>query len=260
MEFALVIPCYNFATGLARTFERVAEWRRLKAPNCRVFFVNDGSTDDTGQLLSDFATRNSVWCEAINLPKNQGKGAAVRAGFLAAQKRFSRIVFTDCDIHYGLDMIVDRVLPGLEENDVVIADRSWVDESRAQTFTRRLTSGLFSRAVGTLTGVLFHDTQAGMKGYRTESCAPLFEMQRINSFSFDVEILSIAVYYRLRVLQLPVAFAESYEFPETSTIRIVRTSFKMLGDLIRINLNWKRGCYTSSKLAERIDHQIYRIN
>lgn len=260
MEFALVIPCYNFASGLGRSFERIAEWRRVKAPGCRVYFVNDGSTDDTSKLLSDFAKSNADWCEAIDLPKNQGKGAAVRTGFLAAQKRCSKVVFTDCDIHYGLDLIIDRILPGLEDNDVVITDRSWVDESRAQTFVRHMASGLFSRAVGTLTGVLFHDTQAGLKGYRADSCLPLFELQQINSFSFDVEILSIAVYYRLRILQLPIMFSESYKFPESSTIRLVRTSLKMFGDLVRINLNWKRGRYASSALASRIDRQIYRIN
>lgn len=259
VDFALIIPCYNFADGLVRTFDSLSAWRRGQALGCRVYFVNDGSTDDTLEKLKEFAARNPDWCEIVNLPINRGKGAAVRAGFIAARSHHSRVVFTDCDIHYGLDVVIDRILPGLETNDVVIVDRSWVDQSRAQTFLRRLSSALFSKVAGTLTGVLFRDTQAGLKGYRTEACAPIFELQRINSFSFDVEVLSIATYYRLRVHQVPIAFAPGYEFPKTSTIRFMQTSFSMLCDLLRINLNWKCGLYESKALSARIDGQIYQI-
>lgn len=259
MNFALVIPCYNYSSGIERTFARISEWRAIKAPLCHVYFVNDGSTDDTLFKLRAFAEANNQWCHVVNLEKNQGKGAAVKAGFMAASKQHAKIVFTDCDIHYGLDVICDRVLPGLEHNDVVTVDRSWVDEARGQRFVRRISSALFNKAAGTLTGVMLHDTQAGLKGYCAETCLPVFDLLRIKSFSFDVEVLSIALFYRLRVLQVPITFDRNYDFPQTSTIRIVRTSLKMLRDLLRINFNWKTGRYRSAVLAGNIDKQIYKI-
>lgn len=260
MVFSLVIPCYNFAASLPRTLESVSTWRRSVSVPFDVYFVDDGSADGSGSVLARFAAENS-WCKVIRLETNRGKGVAIRAGVEAAGHHSEYVVFTDCDLHYGLTIITDRVLPELEDGaDVVIVDRTWAAHPRQTRIGRRLASGLFRRLVGVLTGLTYCDTQAGLKGFRTASCMPVFAMLRIPAFAFDVELLSIAYHYRLQVRQIPVRFSNNHQPPEHSSVNLFKNSVVMVIDLFRINLNWKRGLYRSNPLSAMICKKTYVVD
>ena len=60
--------------------------------------------------------------------------------------------------------------------------------------------------------------------------------------------------------QLPVRFKHDYEFPHTSSVKLARASFTMLLDLVRINVNWKRGRYRSDELSRRVESTVYAID
>ena len=146
MNFALIIPTFNFKTGIAKTFSRIVEWRRANALSCEVFFIDDGSTDGTFELLQSLTAAHASWCTLLSHPNNQGKGAAVRTGFEAAKHKHDYVILMDCDLHYGLNIVTDRLLLEIVNNDIVILDRSWTKEAH-EMFLRRLASGIFSRMV-----------------------------------------------------------------------------------------------------------------
>lgn len=259
MKNALLIPCYNYANNLAQTLQKIKFWNEALHEHFQVCVIDDGSTDNTAAILEEFLATNYTWFQFLRLPHNLGKGAAIQKGMQLFIKKSDHIFFTDCDLHYGLPIIHERLLPLLQENDIVIADRSWVASSNHEAISRRLSSYIFNRLMGQFTGVTLRDSQAGCKGFKTSSCMPIFEMMKIKGFAFDVEILSIAMFYRLRIAQVPVRFENEHQFPEESSIKILRSSFTMMLDLIRINLRWKRGKYKNSLLEKRIDDQIYTI-
>ena len=257
----LIIPIYNFSKQLPTVLESLTDWKNSFEKNkLRVIFSDDGSTDSTYKMLVEFGSKNSEWFEAITAKKNLGKGAAIRAGFSAALKHEPELIFfTDCDLHYGTKIISEKMIPLLKDNQIVILDRSWVKSASHQKTSRKLLTAAFKRSVSILTGVNYSDTQAGLKGFQAKNCKPIFEKLTLNGFSFDVEILSIALYYRFRVAQVPVAFSENHNFPTSSTISFFKSSFFMLCDLFRINWNWKRGIYKSDELKKSIDDQVYKI-
>lgn len=259
MKIGLVIPCYNYSAGLSKSFEKILQWRSKQALNLQVCFVDDGSTDATSSVLREITAPHSDWCHFISLARNQGKGAAVRTGFSYFKDKVDCVVFTDCDLHYGLRIISDRLIPSLEDNDIAILDRSWIVEARHRSVLRRMASGIFNRAVSILTDVNYHDTQAGLKAFRVSSCAPVFDVLSLRGFAFDVEVLSIALHYRLRIAQVPIRFSEEYEFPETSTISLIKNSLKMFSDLLVIGRNWRKGRYRNSTLIRKIDASVYEI-
>ena len=87
----IVVPCYNESSRLdAAKVEELAQY-------CRVLLVDDGSTDTTGELITDIASRsNSI--EALLLHPNRGKAEAVRLGLLHALDGNAHFVgFTDAD-------------------------------------------------------------------------------------------------------------------------------------------------------------------
>ncbi len=257
--FGLIIPCYNFEHGLSKLFAQLEDWHAAEGRNAIVCFVDDGSTDKTQVHLESFVGERRSWCELISHPRNQGKGAAVRDGFETLQDRCEFILFTDCDLQYGLSIIGDAILPKLAHHDLIILDRWWGHLYRHMSFWRRWASALFNRLVAILTGVPMKDTQAGLKGFRTSSGRELFRLSRLNGFAFDVEILSIALYYRLRLFQLPVRFVGRPAVPPGSSVSLWRTTPTMLVDLIKINVGWKLGWYKSALFERQVDERGYSI-
>ncbi len=261
-DLALVVPVYNFENHISLTFNKIKDWRaRHSNLSIKVIFVDDGSKDQTVQILEKLKTGCDEWCEILACQKNAGKGAAVRAGVQVAYRFQSKtIFFTDCDLHYGLDIIVERLVQELDHSDIVIVDRSWTMHSHHHHFLRKLATSIFKRVVSILTGVNYLDTQAGLKGFRAAQCKPIFEVLTLNGFSFDVELLSVALYFRFQIKQVPVEFDRSHSFPNYSSVQLLSHSLAMIGEVIKINLNWKNGRYLSEGLLKPVNETIYRVN
>ena len=88
----------------------------------------------------------------------------------------------------------------------------------------------------------FQDTQCGFKCFTAEAAETLFPLQRIDGWTFDVELLYVALRLGYRVKEVPINW---YYFPG-SRVRIVQDSWLMLTDLFRIRSNWRRGLYQQS--------------
>jgi dolichyl-phosphate beta-glucosyltransferase len=104
---------------------------------------------------------------------------------------------------------------------------------------------VFSRFVGTFLTGGFFDTQCGFKAFRADVAEALFGMARIDRFAFDVELLYLALLHHLDIKRIPVELRNN----ETSAVRLVRDSLRMLLDVGRIRLFASRGLYQSPGLA-----------
>lgn len=260
ITLALVIPVFNFARGIEQTLQRLDHWeKQLADVSVNIVFSDDGSEDGTGEIIDAFITAVRPQWWLLRATKNQGKGQALRAGIqIAYECNPDIIVFSDCDLHYGLEIITERLVPRLGKADIVIADRSFSDQGNTATWVRQLASAVFNRMIAILTGVTYKDTQAGLKGFCAEACRPLFDVLTLKGFAFDVELLSVALRYRMRIEQLPVEFGDrSMGLP--SSVALIPSSLRMLLALLRINRNWKTGCYESPALRQRIEQTVYTI-
>ncbi len=83
------------------------------------------------------------------------------------------------------------------------------------------------------------DTQCGFKCFHRERCAPIFAVQRLRGFSFDVEILYLARRHGLSIIELPVVWHNSAD----SRVHTLKDSLRMFRDLLRIRWNGLRGKY-----------------
>lgn len=259
-SLALVIPVYQYDKYLSATLRKLKTWKSRHAhEKIWILFSDDGSTDRTPALLEAWVKEQGDDWHLVRGEVNQGKGAAVRRGISEAQKlNPTYIVFSDCDLYYGLEVVYARMVPALETYDIAVVDRSWKRAELSISAARRLASALFNRAVSILTGVTFRDTQGGLKGFRARECRPLFEVLRLNGFAFDVEVLSVANHFRYKVGQIPVTFPGPIRaFP--STVSVVTASIKMVRDLFRINVNWHSGAYHSQALISRVEQTVYLI-
>jgi dolichyl-phosphate beta-glucosyltransferase len=208
-----------------------------------VVVVDDGGGDfdaTTGSWSAEGPVRLLV------LPENRGKGAAVRAGMLAARGRVR--LFTDVDLPYDLELIAAAACFIRDRGyHLAVGDRTLPGSSYALEvgWRRRLASAVFSRLVGTFLTGGFFDTQCGFKAFRDDVAQALFGLARVDRFAFDVELLYLALLYRTDIKRIPVQLRNN----ETSAVRLLRDSLAMLLDVGRIRLYAWRGAYRSPELA-----------
>jgi dolichyl-phosphate beta-glucosyltransferase len=215
-----------------------------------VLVVDDGGGDFDGDWPAEGPVR------LLRLPVNRGKGAAVRAGMLAARGRVR--LFTDVDLPFELELIpataayLDARGFHLAVGDRTLPQSSYVLEVG---WRRRLASAVFSRFVGTFLTGGFFDTQCGFKAFRADVAEALFRLARIDRFAFDVELLYVALLYRADIKRIPVRLCNN----ETSAVRLLRDSLRMLLDVARIRLFAGRGCYDSPALAAIVASDFDRV-
>ena len=147
--------------------------------------VDDGSTDNTVAVVSILA-RNRV----LKNGRNRGKGFSVRHGILEA--RGELVLFTDADLSAPIEE-ADKLLAAMESSraDAVVGSRALNRQliGAHQSPFREWGGRFFNLLVQIFTGLRIHDTQCGFKLFRRESTRRAFELQRVEGFGFDPEIL-----------------------------------------------------------------------
>lgn len=189
---ALVIPCYNEAARLPRSgFERAGQGGR----GIEFIFVDDGSADGTAEILSDICARAPETCSLLRLPRNAGKGEAVRRGMLRALSRPCAYVgYLDADLSTPLAEIepMCRVLDEMETVEMVLGSRvKLLGKDIQRRMLRHYTGRIFATAASWALHLQVYDTQCGAKVMRNSAVtARLFEKPFLASWIFDVEILA----------------------------------------------------------------------
>jgi len=197
--------------------------------------VDDGSQDGTAALLDAFASSERR-ARTLRFERNRGKGAAVREGMLAASAQLA--LMTDVDLSTPLEDVVLLAGALREGADIAIASRGLKD-SRVlvhQPAHRELMGKAFNVGVRLLTRVPWRDTQCGFKLFRHERTRHVFELQRVEGFAFDVEVLVTARRLGLRVAEVPVRWVDH---PDTR-VGVVTSSTAMALDVLRIAYRARR--------------------
>jgi dolichyl-phosphate beta-glucosyltransferase len=222
----LVIPVYNYAHKLEDTLSILRAWLKDRSDVKEILFVNDGSTDSTAEMLSKLEKP----MRALHLPKNSGKGAAVKAGALAATGDY--IFFTDIDMPYELNAI-DRALQEFAQGADVVSGSRNLEGSKSnveRSAERKASSVLFSWLANFILLEHVPDTQCGLKGFTRPAAQTIFENIRATGYVFDVEILYIAQHENLRIGFVPVTLIND----SNSSVNVVKDGARMAFDLARL--------------------------
>lgn len=188
----LVVPCYNEANRLD-----IAAFHRFDLPGHTLdfVFVNDGSRDDTGQVLRSLHVENPARFAFIDLEQNSGKAEAVRRGILAAAERSHGYVgFWDADLATPLSELpaMVEILEKRPEIEMLFAARVRL---LGRDISRRAPRHYFGRIGATLIsmslGLPIYDTQCGAKLFRcSETLWEVFATPFRSRWIFDVEIIA----------------------------------------------------------------------
>jgi len=212
--------------------------------SAEVIVVNDGSRDNTAELVREFAARDSVLRLSEN-PGNRGKGYAVRNGMLNARGEI--IVFSDADLSSPIDEM-PRVLAAIAAGaDIAIGSR-WLRaelQTQRQSLHRQFFGRIFNVLNRAILGLQFKDTQCGFKAFTRRAAQMILPLQRIERWGFDPEILFIARKLKYTIREVPVTWGHD----ERSRMSYLKDGMKMLEEMAVIRANSVRGRYDEAIAA-----------
>ena len=227
--YSIVIPAYNEGTRLQPTLERVLGYVHAQGWDAEVIVVNDGSRDNTADIVRGFAAKDPV-VHLLENPGNRGKGYSVRNGMLHARGRV--MIFSDADLSAPIEESA-KLLQALEAGaDIAIGSR-WLraeTQTRRQALHRQLFGRIFNLLLRITLGLHFADTQCGFKAFKRAAVQTIFPRQRIERWGFDPEILFLARKFGFKVTEVPVAWGHSGE----TRIHPLLDGAKMFQEMLRI--------------------------
>jgi len=223
---SLVIPAYDEADRLGAGLQRLMD--AAPPDGTEIIVVDDGSTDGTADVAREILLHwpnHSV----VSLPKNRGKGAAIRVG--VARARGDAIGYVDADM--GTDpKDLKLLLDALGRSHVAVGSRAHQMSVVKRDVHRRVMNRTFGMAVASMTRLPYMDTQCGFKAFRGPIAKLLWHGARIDRFAFDVEVLDLAVRFGLRMEEVPVNWVDV----SGSKVRPVHDGLQMLNDVVRSRL------------------------
>jgi dolichyl-phosphate beta-glucosyltransferase len=238
IDLTLILPAYNECGSIASTIDQATSYFQKENIRAEIIVAADGS-DGTREVVRSKSAGNPD-LRVIGHNARSGKGRGVREAVVLARGVF--IGYADADnkvpfSEYG------KIQPFLAQGFEVVTGSRGLAESqigRRQPWYRQAGSKgfrYFMRAVVGLPGI--QDTQCGFKFFQRKVALELFQLQKIDGYMFDVEILALAYRFGYRIKEVPIRWHDdgdsrlqllSGNIRNVRDIFAIRTSLGRLGD------------------------------
>ncbi|KAF2514026.1 DUF2062 domain-containing protein [Flavobacterium zhairuonense] len=189
-SFCVIVPTYNNQKTLKKVLDSVLEF------TSNVIIVNDGSTDETPEILKHFSQLTQ-----IHHPTNLGKGRALRNGFRKAiEMQFEYAITIDSDgQHFASD--IPNFISAIQEepNSLLIGSRNMTQENvpKKSSFGNKFSNFWFKFE----TGIKLDDTQSGFRLYPLKLIPTKFYT---NKFEFEIEVIVRSAWKGIVVKNIPI--------------------------------------------------------
>ena len=193
-KVAAVIPFYNEQKTIREVITRTLLFVD------KIFAINDGSTDNGIDEVPD-----DPRVELVNIPQNQGKGAAMNYGFnLAHSEKYELTVTLDADLQHPPEII--PTLLDIKSDDIVIGNR--LHDMSKMPIQRIISNSITSFLLALKTGQIISDSQCGFRVYRTAILPEILPSYK--GFEAESEILINAARHNFKIgfREIPTVYGD----------------------------------------------------
>jgi dolichyl-phosphate beta-glucosyltransferase len=240
ITLSIILPAYNEQERLPPYLTSITRYLSQRGDSYEILVVDDGSRDETVQRVRQFAV-DAPAVRLIRFPDNRGKGAAVRAGMLAAHGTLR--LMADADGATPIQEIERLEHALIEGTDLAIGSRflgSRDRQYRVQARWHRTVLGNgFNRMAQQLGLEGITDTQCGFKLFRKRVAEDLFSVARIDGYGFDLELLYVARRRDYRIAEVPINWMDQ----PGSKVRVFLDGLRMFRELLAVRRHAAQGLY-----------------
>jgi dolichyl-phosphate beta-glucosyltransferase len=244
-SLSLVVPAFNESERIALPLRRMASYLAEQSYGSEIIVVDDGSGDDTFELVCALGPELPVPLRVLRYSPNRGKGHALKVGFAASCA--DRILFTDADLSTPMTE-AGRLLAPLDAGfDAAIGTRKaeGADIAIHQPPLRELLGKGFTRLVRIAIADV-SDATCGFKAFRGDVGRNVFSRLRIDGWAFDAEVLFLLRRVGHRVTEIPVTWSDQ---PGTK-VNLLRDSVSSLVGLVQIRVQAALGVYRRPRVTD----------
>ena len=205
MKLSIVMPCYNEVGTIESIVEAL---RNCPYQDKEIIIIDDCSTDGTREILKD--KLEGQVDKVIYFDRNQGKGAAVRAGFGAATGDI--LIVQDADLEYDPNDIPKVIKPILDgKADVVYGSRfMYTDPHRVVAYWHRQGNRVLTHFSNMFTNLNLTDTATCYKAFNRRIVEAI-ELKE-DRFAFCQEVTAKVAKMRCRIYEVGISYCgRSYE-------------------------------------------------
>jgi dolichyl-phosphate beta-glucosyltransferase len=245
--YSIIIPAYNESVRIGATLKSILDYSSKHNWDAEVLVVNDGSTDNTVEVVQSFAKNNPA-LRLIQNPGNRGKGFSVRNGMLHATGKVR--LFSDADLSSPIEEAPKLFAAIAEGNDIAIGSR-WLKpelQAQRQPLMRRIFSRMFNLTLRIVLRLKFKDTQCGFKAFTREAAEKIFPLQMIERWGFDPELLYLGRHFGFKAAEIPVVWSHR----EGTRIRPLRDGIRMVGEVFLVRWYALTGKYSGKRYSNKV--------
>lgn len=241
-SLSIIVPCYNEALRLPASIRTILEHFKNNPRPLEFVFVDDGSTDSTllviKGLIGDLIDPQGMIHQTIKLPVNRGKGAAVKAGLLAATQDI--VLLCDADLSCPIEEF-ETFVSYLPDFDIVIGSRRRPESLilKHQPYLRTQMGRVYSALSRFLMQVNVTDFTCGFKLFKSEVGKAIGKKMLVSRWAYDSEILKIASLRGFRIQEVGVRWKND----AATKVRLGSDAFRSFRELLSIVWNSWRGAY-----------------
>jgi dolichyl-phosphate beta-glucosyltransferase len=233
-NISLILPAYNEAKSIARTLDEAVSYFESRRYTYEIIVSADGE-DGTREIVAEMGRSNHA-LRAIGSPGRHGKGHGIREAVRIANGDI--IGFADADNKVPIEEY-DKFAPVLAAGSSVVIGSRALERSlieRAQPWYRQIGAKGFRVFMRSVTGLrTISDTQCGFKFFQHGVAKQLFQLQKIDGYMYDVEILLLAQRLDLQVQEIPIRWRDDGD----TRLELVRGNLRNVRDILRIRLETK---------------------
>ncbi len=197
-EIAVVIPVYNEKENLPTLMQRLTSVMQSLEKSYEIIFIDDGSTDNSLEILKELAQKPSV--KIVELTRNYGQHAAILAGFSVSKAEI--IITMDADLQNPPEEIPNLVKVMEEGNYDVVGT---IRRGRKDSFWRIFPSKIINMVARKITGVSLRDWGCMLRAYRRSVVERMIECHEHSTF-----IPALATVFSKRVTEIEVTHDERF--------------------------------------------------
>ena len=230
-SWAVVLPAHNSALNIRHTVDELAEYFRSKSLSGQVVVVENGSKDDTWEVVSAIDATELPFA-LVRTRSEKGLGNAIREGLSHVTTDF--VLITADDLPFGFSDIDGYLEIGMS-SDIAIGSKAHPETNGVRSTSRELMSTVFRLLRRVIVGVNLGDTQGTIMGKAMTICS-MSTLTTQPGYLMTTELLARATHQNSSIIELPVKYRSDLR---KSNINVIEDSIKMLRGLFEVRRSLK---------------------